>query len=161
MIDLSQTFFVEKRSLLRLMFFLILDAILIVLSVFLSFVVRFELNIPEQYYTNIWGIIALALVITLPIIYLSKLYHFTWAYVSAEELVSLIRATILSFLMIAAVFFFLREHPVFSGFPRSTLFITYFLCQLHSLLIHQLIPTSLITVAAPHHGHLSSQLIPS
>ncbi len=126
MIDLSQTFFVEKRSLLRLMFFLILDAILIVLSVFLSFVVRFELNIPEQYYTNIWGIIALALVITLPIIYLSKLYHFTWAYVSAEELVSLIRATILSFLMIAAVFFFLREHPVFSGFPRSTLFIAYF-----------------------------------
>ncbi|MFH1509921.1 MAG: hypothetical protein ABID67_02125, partial [Candidatus Nealsonbacteria bacterium] len=126
MFDLSKTFFIEKRSLLRLMFFLILDAILIVLSVFLAFIVRFELNIPEQYYMNIWGIMILALVITLPIIYLSKLYHFTWAYVSTEELVSLIRAIALSFLMLAAIFFVLREHPVFSGFPRSTLFITYF-----------------------------------
>jgi len=126
MIDLSRTFFIEKRSLLRLIFFLVLDAILIIFSVFLAFAVRFELNIPEQYYTNIWGIIILALVVTLPIIYLSKLYHFTWIYVSTEELVSLIRATALSFLMIAVIFFALREHPVFSGFPRSTLFISYF-----------------------------------
>jgi len=126
MIDISKEFFMEKRSLLRLIFFLFLDAIFIAVSVFLAFAVRFELDIPSQYYTNIWGIIILALVVTLPIIYLSKLYHFTWIYVSTEELVSLIRAMALSFLMIAAVFFVLKEHPVFSGFPRSTLFISYF-----------------------------------
>jgi FlaA1/EpsC-like NDP-sugar epimerase len=38
----------------------------------------------------------------------------------------LAKATFLSFLILAASFVILREHPFFSGFPRSTLFITYF-----------------------------------
>jgi FlaA1/EpsC-like NDP-sugar epimerase len=126
MIDMSKEFLMEKRSLLRLVFFLFSDAIFIAVSVLLAFAVRFELNIPSQYDTNILGIIVLALVVTIPIIYLFKLYNFTWLYVSTEELVSLIKAIVLSFLMIAAVFFVLKDQPVFSGFPRSTLFISYF-----------------------------------
>ena len=117
---------IEKRFLMRMTFFLIADAVLIVFSVFLSFLVRFEGQIPSRYFLNIEGIIILALLITLPIFYLSKLYYFNWMYVSAEELVSLIKATGLSFLILTASFFVLRDHPIFSGFPRSTLFITYF-----------------------------------
>ena len=126
MFNFNKTFFIEKRSLLRLIFFLLLDALFIILSVFLAFAVRFELNIPSNYLINILSIILLSLIITLPVFYLSRLYNFTWMYVSAEELVSLMRATGLSFLILTAAFFVLREHPIFSGFPRSTLFITYF-----------------------------------
>ena len=126
MFNFTKTFFIEKRSLLRLIFFLLLDALFIILSVFLAFAVRFELNIPSNYLINILSIILLSLIITLPVFYLSRLYNFTWMYVSAEELVSLMRATGLSFLILTAAFFVLREHPIFSGFPRSTLFITYF-----------------------------------
>jgi FlaA1/EpsC-like NDP-sugar epimerase len=125
----------EKRSLLRLILFLILDVIFIFLSVFLAFVVRFEGPIPDQYFINIWGVIFLALIITLPIFYFSRLYHFTWIYVSTEELISLIKATGLSFLILAASFFILRDHPIFSGFPRSTLFITYFFIFVFSGLV--------------------------
>jgi FlaA1/EpsC-like NDP-sugar epimerase len=117
---------IEKRSLLRLIFFLFLDAIFISISCFLAFVVRFEGPVPSQYFVNIWGVILLALIITLPIFYFLRLYHFTWIYVSTEELISLTKATSLSFLVLTAVYFVLREHPIFSGFPRSTLFITYF-----------------------------------
>ena len=116
----------NKRQILRLTSFLVADAILIVLSVFLAFLVRFEGQIPLRYLLNIEGIISLSLIITLPIFYFSKLYYFSWMYVSAEELVSLMKATALSFLILTASFFVLRDHPVFSGFPRSTLFITYF-----------------------------------
>jgi len=116
----------EKRSLARLIFFLIADAILIIFSVFLAFIVRFEGYVPHQYLLNIEGIILLSLLITLPLFYSLKLYYFTWAYVSAEELISLMKATGLSFLLLTAVFLVLRDHPVFTGFPRSTLFITYF-----------------------------------
>jgi len=116
----------NKRQVLRLTSFLVADAILIVLSVFLAFLVRFEGQIPLRYLLNIEGIISLSLIITLPIFYFSKLYYFSWMYVSAEELVSLMKATALSFLILTASFFVLRDHPVFSGFPRSTLFITYF-----------------------------------
>ncbi len=116
----------NERQILRLTSFLVADAILIVLSVFLAFLVRFEGQIPLRYLLNIEGIISLSLIITLPIFYFSKLYYFSWMYVSAEELVSLMKATAFSFLILTASFFVLRDHPVFSGFPRSTLFITYF-----------------------------------
>ncbi len=118
--------FIEKRSLVRIIFFLVLDAVLIYISVYLAFIVRFEGQIPSRYFLNIEGIILLALIITLPIFYFSKLYYFDWDYVSTEELVSLMKAVSLSFLILTASFIILRDHPVFTGFPRSTLFISYF-----------------------------------
>jgi len=118
--------FTEKRGLLRLIFFLLSDAVLLSLSVFLAFLVRFEGQIPSQYFINISGIAVLLLLITIPIFYFSKLYYFTWIYVSTSELISLAKATVLSFLLLSAFFVVLREQPIFSGFPRSVLFITYF-----------------------------------
>ena len=118
--------FIEKRFLIRLLFFLLSDAIFIIFSVFLAFLVRFEGQIPLRYLLNVEGIILLSLIITLPIFYFSKLYYFSWIYVSTEELVSLIKGTGLSFLILTASFFVLKDHPIFGGFPRSTIFITYF-----------------------------------
>ncbi len=124
--NIFKNFLIEKRSLVRIIFFLVLDAILIYLSVYLAFIVRFEGQIPSRYFLNIEGIILLAWLITLPIFYFSKLYYFDWDYVSTEELVSLMKAVSLSFLILTASFIVLRDHPVFTGFPRSTLFISYF-----------------------------------
>ncbi len=126
MVNFFQKIFFEKRGLIRLAFFLFADAILIISSVFLSFLVRFEGQVPFRYLLNIEGIIVLSLVITMPIFYFLRLYYFSWIYVSAEELISLVKATGLSFLILAASFFILRDQPIFSGFPRSTLFISYF-----------------------------------
>jgi FlaA1/EpsC-like NDP-sugar epimerase len=106
--------------------FLISDIVLISLSVILAFIVRFEGPIPHRYFLNIKGLIFFSILFTIPIFYFFKLYFFSWAYVSAEELISLIKATVLSFLLLTATYFVLRDHRLFSGFPRSTLFITYF-----------------------------------
>lgn len=116
----------ENFMLKRKIPFLIADIIIIALSVYLAFLLRFELTIPPRYFLNIYGIIFLSLIITVPIFYFLKLYSFSWAYVSTEELISLVKATTLSFLFLTASFFILRDHSVFSGFPRSTLFITSF-----------------------------------
>jgi FlaA1/EpsC-like NDP-sugar epimerase len=108
------------------MFFLVGDIILIFLSVIFAFVLRFEGPVPERYFLNIQGLILFSIVFTIPLFYFFKLYSFSWSYVSTEELISLTKATSLSFLLLTATYFILRDHPVFSGFPRSTLFITYF-----------------------------------
>lgn len=118
--------FLRNKFLFRLIFFLIADAVLIIISVYLAFFVRFEGDIPAKYDLNIPPIIFLTILITIPVFYFSKLYHFTWLYVSTGELVSLMKAVAFSFFFLTTTFFFLREHPVFTGFPRSTLFITYF-----------------------------------
>jgi FlaA1/EpsC-like NDP-sugar epimerase len=116
----------KKRNFFKLIFFLISDVFLIFLSVLLAFVVRFEGPIPQRYFLNIKGLIFFSILFTIPIFYFFKLYFFSWAYVSTEELISLIKATVLSFLLLTATYFVLRDHRLFSGFPRSTLFITYF-----------------------------------
>lgn len=124
--NLLQKFLIKKRGLTRFTFFLIADAVLIFFSVCLAFIVRFEGTIPARYFVNIEGIILLAWLITLPILYFFKLYSFSWEYVSTEELINLIKATVSSFFVLSVFFIILRDHPIFSGFPRSALFITYF-----------------------------------
>lgn len=112
---------------LRKIPFLIGDIILIDLAVWLAFLLRFEGQIPNQHFSNIWGLIFVTLITTLPIFYFSKLYSFSWTYVSTQELIGLFRAVALSFLFSSVLLFLFKNHPVFIGFPRSTLFISYFL----------------------------------
>ncbi|TSC75497.1 MAG: polysaccharide biosynthesis protein CapD [Parcubacteria group bacterium Gr01-1014_30] len=107
-------------------FFTLADAVLLAFSVLLAFLVRFEGQIPQRYYLNILGIMLFGWVITLPVFYFFRLYRFTWRYVSTQELVQLVKGTALSFLLLTGVFFVLRDLTIFSGFPRSALFITYF-----------------------------------
>ena len=114
MIDISRTIFFERRTLAKLAFFALSDAFLILLSVLLAFLVRFEGTIPEVYALNILGIILLALAITLPVFYFFRLYHFTWRYVSTDELIQLVKGTALSFLLLTGAFFVLRDLAIFS-----------------------------------------------
>jgi FlaA1/EpsC-like NDP-sugar epimerase len=114
----------------RTLFFITNDLISIPTAIALSFFLRFEGQIPVQYYDMIGLVIFLALVFSIPIFYFHRLYSFSWSYVSAEELLSLIKASIISFSFLGATFFIFRDNPVFLGFPRSTLFMSFFLVVL-------------------------------
>jgi len=124
---------IRRTTQTRLVFFIIGDTLLIVFSVWLAFLLRFDGKIPSQYLNgNLQMMIVLALIFCLPIFYLFKLYSFSWSYVSAQELISLLEAVGLSFLFSSITFLIFRDFPQFSSFPRSTLFISYFLIFLFS-----------------------------
>ncbi len=116
----------------RMIFFLVNDVILISFSFYLAFFLRFEGQIPSQYFIAIEIVIILALVFFLPIFYFSKLYSFSWSYVSAEELVSLIKATTFGFSLLGAILFIFKDQSILAGFPRSTFFVSFFLVILFS-----------------------------
>ena len=107
-----------RRPILRILFFLFFDIALISLAVFLAFFLRFEGNIPSEHSLHILGMIVLTLLVSIPVFYFSRLYSFVWLYVSANELVSLIRAASLTYLALGALFFLLRDNPYLLGFPR-------------------------------------------
>jgi FlaA1/EpsC-like NDP-sugar epimerase len=111
----------------RLVFFIIGDILSISFSVWLAFLLRFEGKIPSEQITHLKNLIFLALVFSLPIFYFFKLYSFAWVYVSTEELISLSKAILFSFLLSSVTFLIFRDLPQFSVFPRSALFISYFL----------------------------------
>ena len=106
--------------------FMILDVLLISLAVWLAFLLRFDGKIPAQYLDQggLQRMILLALLFSLPIFYVYELYSFSWSHVSTNELISLTKAIVISFGFFAVSFFLLKG---FQGFPRSTLFISYFL----------------------------------
>jgi len=111
----------------RKILFLIGDIILISLSVYSAFLLRFDGDIPSQYFGTIQRVIILSLVFCLPIFYFSRLYSFSWSYVSTNELISLTKAVALSFLFLALSIFISKDYSSFIGFPRSTLFISFIL----------------------------------
>lgn len=120
-------FISSRRRPFKVFLFMLLDALLIATSIYLAFLLRFEGSIPSQHFLNLQGMIFLALFFSLPIFYFLRLYSFSWSYVSADELISLIQAAFLSFLFLTTSIFILRDQPIFFGFPRSTIFISYFL----------------------------------
>ena len=117
---------IKRTPFTRTLFFLSFDFVLISLSIILAFLIRFEGTIPYEYFeTGIIGnMIVLSLAFCLPIFYFFKLYSFSWSFVSSTELVSLFKATTLSFFLISFSIFTLKT---FQGFPRSTLVMSYIL----------------------------------
>jgi len=115
---------VKPSPIKRTTVFIIADIVLIGLSIFLAFLLRFDGKIPPEYFNNLKTVIILALIFCLPIFYFFKLYSFSWSYVSTNELVSLAKAITLSFGLLGVSIFVLKS---FQGFPRSTFFISYLL----------------------------------
>ena len=118
---------IRRTSKTRFLFFFFSDIILISFSVFMAFLLRFDANIPSQYFNTIFSLTILVLLFSLPAFYFFRLYSFSWSYVSTDELISLAKATIISFLLLVVVFLVFNDRVIFQNFPRSTFLIIYFL----------------------------------
>lgn len=120
----------KKTNWKRVAFFLVLDSVLISLSMWIAFWLRFEGRIPGIYFENLWVFILISLSIKISLLYLQGLYRVSWSYISTEEFFSLVKALLYSFLAISFIFLLLRNLPPFSGFPRSILIIDFFIALL-------------------------------
>jgi FlaA1/EpsC-like NDP-sugar epimerase len=106
--------------------FLTSDTALIALSVWLAFMVRFEAEIPANYFIIIARLVILSWIFYLPAFLFNRLYSFSWSYVSTQELVAQFRAVAVALLSQTAVLYLFKNFHFFSGFPRSTIFIASF-----------------------------------
>lgn len=106
--------------------FLVSDVFFIALSVVLAFLVRFEGKIPAQYDLNVIRLIVINLFFCIPSFYIFKLYSFSWAYVSTQDMIALVKATGTAFLVEVATLYIFREAAFFSGYPRSIIVISFF-----------------------------------
>src|SRR3990167_4440121 len=117
----------KKTAIKRTIFFIICDIFFIALSIYLAFIMRFDLNIPKQYDPFVIRVIILAIIFIIPVFYFQKLYSFSWSYVGANEVVSIFLATTISFIFLSIAIFLSSYFPRFLNFPRSTIFVSYIL----------------------------------
>ena len=114
----------HRTTFKRTIFFLLCDIILIALSCFLGFLLRFDGNINPQYFSMIRAFIVLAIPLTIMFFALERLYSISWSFISIREIIKLGRAIVLSFASLGAILFVLKDYSLFQGFPRSIIFVS-------------------------------------
>ena len=108
---------------------IIIDTILILSSLFLAYLIRLGSidKIDERYLYQI-SLIALIIVpFKILVFWIFRLYHISFRYISLGEVLSIFKASALSPPVIAFIALVFRDMKIFSGFPRSVIFIDFFL----------------------------------
>ncbi|MCD6471449.1 NAD-dependent epimerase/dehydratase family protein [bacterium] len=108
----------------RTFIFFLTDIILIILSVYLSFLLRFDGHLPSDRVNHFLFTIVTAVIVTLPIFYWQKLYRLSWTYVSLDDIPTIFRAVSLSTIVLGTLFFLtVRDIHFLTGYPRSIIFL--------------------------------------
>ncbi len=120
----------------RFLFFLLLDFVIIVFSLYLSFFMRFEFTIPFEYRVLLLDVIPFFLLIKLTSFYCFRVYKITWRYVGINDLVNIAVAqtasisVLMMLVLIPMPSWFHSGIPGFfsfdmhlNGFPRSVFLI--------------------------------------
>jgi FlaA1/EpsC-like NDP-sugar epimerase len=115
----------KKTTQKRALFFLLGDSILLSLSFYLAFLLRFDGNIPAVYGHKLLQSLFFFLVLKIAVFTSLRLYQMSWSYVGFYELVSILKATTASLFLLLGFVFVSWSHGAFQGFPRSVLLIDY------------------------------------
>lgn len=114
----------------RSIFFILWDILIIIISLSLSFLLRFEFALADEYVRLIAIGLPFFIIIKLAFFGLFRLYRITWRHVGINELFNIVSALIVSELVLIVLFlvpsplnfFALTERflsPISTGFPRS------------------------------------------
>ena len=136
-----------KKQLLNKNFWLLLfvDLIIIFLSLYLSFLLRFDFKINYSDIVSIFVNIPVVILIKLSLFWYFKLYRGMWRYTSIVDIFNIFQAVLFS--SISLIVFFWFFNPFNYAFPRSVLILdfilTSFLISLSRILIriHYSLPT--------------------
>ncbi|MDL0146167.1 UDP-N-acetylglucosamine 4,6-dehydratase (configuration-retaining) [Campylobacter felis] len=109
----------------RLIFFLSCDVILIVLSIFLAFELRFSGEIPKSFYMGMIKAGLLLLVLKIVFLFAFRIYKVAWRFFSLGEARKIFFALALAELVFLMIFYFYPSF--FNPFPRSVVGIDFVL----------------------------------
>ena len=101
---LQSTMKLLKPARLKQPVFLLVDASLVVIALFLSFLLRFGMSIPQAYMVTLFTILPIAILTKVPVFYIFGFYHQLWQYASMKEGMRLMRGiTSASFLFLGVL----------------------------------------------------------
>ncbi|NLY11101.1 MAG: polysaccharide biosynthesis protein [Firmicutes bacterium] len=110
----------------RVFTLVLLDAVLVVLSLYMALMIRFDVLIPVQYLQSFFLYAGFWLVIRLGTFYSFRLYHRLWQYASVGELITIVSAvTVSSLFSIVITYIFLSDRILL--LPRGVIILDYIL----------------------------------
>lgn len=111
----------------RKLFFIFSDIIIIVFSLYISFWLRFDGLIPNQYKNRFYFYLIIAIIIKLSLLRVFGIYNFSWRYFGILDLAKLTVAVTVSTGMLSSILMIFRDSLYIGGMPRSVLLIDFIL----------------------------------
>ena len=137
-----------KNFILKCRFFVItgVQALLVILSYFLSFEFRFDFDVPHDYLPLMFTTFPLLIVCRLASFYYYGLFNGWWSYVGMDDVVNITKAVFFSSLAFITCLVFIFE---VEGLPRSVLL-------MDAILLFLLLTGSRVLVRMQHeHSHIT------
>ncbi|MFP4040983.1 MAG: polysaccharide biosynthesis protein [Desulfosudaceae bacterium] len=107
----------KRRFFSRNVFIIVaIDMVLLGCALYGSFLLRLDFQVDSRYTVLFWKTLPLVLLVKLAVFYRSDLYRGMWRYTSLIDLFNIIKASLLSSLVIIVSILFINR---FEGFPRS------------------------------------------
>ena len=119
------TTLLRPTSLKRMAFFISVDLILSGITLYLSYLLRFNFSIPEEFLGSFWLTYSVITGAKLFFLFLFKNYYIIWRFFGFHDAKNIVKAHILAYLFFIIVYLLFKEQ--FSPFPRSVIIIDFFL----------------------------------
>lgn len=109
----------------RIIFFLIFDILISLLTILLAYLFRFNFSIPSEFLYGMIGMMLILIPLKILFLLIFKIYFVAWRYFGLLEYKRLIIAHMLAYTFFILIFLIFRD--MFTTFPRSVIFIDIFL----------------------------------
>jgi len=110
----------------RTIFYILGDILFTYIAVHLAFELRFDFNIPKVYYKDIFMAFISLAVIRFALFYLFNLFKVSWRHFGFRDYIRVIYALVISTLIFLTLVYLFRG-SVFSGYPRATIPMEFFI----------------------------------
>ena len=108
----------------RILFFLFSDIILSIFTIFLSYLLRFQFEISNQFYSYIFGAVIIVIPIKIFFLAIFKQYSITWRFYSLIDAKNLLKAHLLTYILFFIIVSYMNNNVTI---PRSIPIIDFFL----------------------------------
>ena len=115
----------KPTSLKRLFFFIALDIILSLVTLYLAYLLRFNFDIPHVFLSSFWFTYVILTILKIVFLFLYKNYFIVWRFFSFIDAKNIVTAHLVAYA--AFIIVYLIFSHAFSPFPRSVIIIDFFL----------------------------------
>jgi len=117
-------FFVPTVS-KRMIFFIVLDILISLGTLYISYALRFNFNIPSEFFVSFWLVFAILTSIKVVVMYVFKNYFIIWRFFSFVDAKNIVQAHIVTYVLFIIIFYMFEKD--ISPLPRSVLIVDFFL----------------------------------
>lgn len=118
-------YWLQPTALKRKGFFIVADILLSLITLFLAYNLRFNFQIPSEFYASFWLVYALLISLKLFFFSVFKNYLIVWRFFGFFDTKNIVKAHLAAYLSFVLIFLFAPE--IFSPFPRSVIIMDLFL----------------------------------